>query len=81
MGLKIFVSYARDLYGRGQPQGTCVLNRTLYKKSVLKLNKTSHPSQDIFNTLLSFDGKEFICKTCHFKVNQSSFQCQLTTYM
>ena len=37
MGLKIFVSHARDLYGRGQPQGTCVLNRTLYKKSVLKL--------------------------------------------
>ena len=25
MGFKIFDSHARDLYGRGQPQGTCVL--------------------------------------------------------
>ena len=24
MGFKIFDSHARDLYGRGQPQGTCV---------------------------------------------------------
>lgn len=38
----------------------CICNRTLYKKSVLKLNKPSYPSQDIFNILLSFDGKEYI---------------------
>ena len=25
MGFKIFDSHARDLYGRGHPQGTCVL--------------------------------------------------------
>ena len=25
MGLKILDSHARDLYGRGHPQGTCVL--------------------------------------------------------
>ena len=25
MGFKIFYSHARDFYGRGQPQGTCVL--------------------------------------------------------
>lgn len=35
----------------------CICNRTLYKKSVLKLNKPSYPSQDILNILLSFDGK------------------------
>ena len=45
------------------------------KKSVLELNTTSYPSQDI-NMLLSFDGKEGICKTCHSKVNQGSLPCQ-----
>ena len=25
MGFKIFDSHAKDLYGRGQPQGTCIL--------------------------------------------------------
>ena len=25
MGFKIFDSHARDLYGRGHPQGSCVL--------------------------------------------------------
>ena len=25
LGFKIFDSYARELYGRGHPQGTCVL--------------------------------------------------------
>ena len=54
----------------------CICNRTLYKKSVLKLNTTSYPSQDIFNILLSFDGKERICKTCHSKVNQGSLPFQ-----
>ncbi|RMX43176.1 hypothetical protein pdam_00009740, partial [Pocillopora damicornis] len=48
----------------------------VFKKSVLKLNRTSYPSQDIFNILLSFDGKERICKACHSKVNQGSLPCQ-----
>ena len=54
----------------------CICNRTLYKKSVLKFNKPSYPSQDIFNILLSFDGKEYICKTCHSKASQGSIPCQ-----
>ena len=54
----------------------CICNRTLYKKSVLKPNKPSYPSQDIFNILLSFDGKEHICKTCHSKASQGSLPCQ-----
>jgi len=29
IGLKIFHSYARDVYGRAHPQGTCVLLETL----------------------------------------------------
>ena len=33
MGFKIFDSHARDLYGRGQPQGTCVLLEVPYLDS------------------------------------------------
>ena len=34
MGLKIFDSHARDSYGRGQPQGTCVLLEVLSPDSL-----------------------------------------------
>ena len=54
----------------------CVCNRTLYKKSVLKLNKSGYPSQDIFKIQSSYDGKEYICKTCHSKVIQGRLPCQ-----
>ena len=54
----------------------CVCNRTLYKKSVLKLNTSSYPSQDIFKIQSSYDGKEYICKTCHSKAIQGRLPCQ-----
>ena len=41
MGFKIFDSHARDLYGRGQPQGTCVL------LEVLSLDSLGHYFQSI----------------------------------
>ncbi|RMX43161.1 hypothetical protein pdam_00009737 [Pocillopora damicornis] len=65
---------------RMQNNGCCYKTRKHSKKSVLKLNRTSYPSQDIFNILLSFDGKECICKTCHSKVNQGSLPCQATVH-
>ena len=37
----------------------CVCNRTLCKKSGLKLNTSSYPSQDILKIQSSYDGKEF----------------------
>ena len=36
----------------------CVCNRTLYIKSVLKLDRSSYPSQDILKIQSSYDGKE-----------------------
>ena len=54
----------------------CVCNRTLYKKWVLKLNKSSYPSQDIFKIQSSYDGKEYICKTCHSTATQRRLPCQ-----
>ena len=43
MGFKIFESHVRDLYGRGQPQGTCVLIK------VLSLDSLVHYFQSIHN--------------------------------
>jgi len=60
----------------GQYYICCVCNRTLYKKSVLKLNTSSYPSQDIFKIQSSYDGKEYICKTCHSKAIQGRLSCQ-----
>lgn len=45
----------------------CVCNRALYRKSVLKLIPNSYPCQDIFSIQTSFDGKQYICKTCYSK--------------
>ena len=43
MGFKIFDSHARDLYGRGQPQGKCVL------LEILSLDSLVHYFQSIHN--------------------------------
>ena len=42
-----------------------VCNRILYRKSVLILLKSKYYSQQFFTDTKSFDGKEYICKTCH----------------
>ena len=54
----------------------CVCNRTLYRKSVIKLIKSSFPSQDIFKKQSSFHVGECICKTCHSNVVQGRLPCQ-----
>lgn len=54
----------------------CVCNRTLYKKSVLKLITGNYPWQDLLSIQTSFDGKEYICKTCHSKAIKGRIPCQ-----
>ena len=54
----------------------CVCNRALYKKSVLKLIANNYPCQDIFSIQTSFDGKQYICKTCHSKAIKDRLPCQ-----
>ena len=43
------------------------------KKSVLKLNTSSYPYQDILKIQSSYDGKEYIC---HSKAIQGRLPCQ-----
>ena len=40
------------------------------------MNTSSYPSQDIFKIQSSYDGKEYICKTCHSKAIQGRLLCQ-----
>ena len=53
-----------------------VCNRILYRKSVLILLKSKYYSQQFFTDTKSFDGKEYICKTCHSKVSKGNLPCQ-----
>ena len=46
-GFKIFDSHARDLYGRGQPQGTCALLKVLSPDSLVHYFQSIH-NNDIF---------------------------------
>ena len=49
----------------------------LYKKSVLLFNKEKTCKiQNIFTEKLSFDNKEYICKTWHSKVIKGKVPCQ-----
>ena len=53
-----------------------VCNRILYRKSVLMLVKSKYKTQHLFTDTNSFDGKEYICKTCHSKVLKGCIPCQ-----
>ena len=54
----------------------CVCNRTLYKKSVVILQKNKYSRQDCFMLQRSFDGKNYICRTCHAKLLKDQQPCQ-----
>ena len=54
----------------------CMCNRTLYKKSVVILQKNKYSRQDCFMLQHSFDGKNYICRTCHAKLLKDQQPCQ-----
>ena len=56
----------------------CVCNRMLFKKSVLQLISNRYPSQYLFKVQISFDGKIYICNTCHSKAIQGKVPCRAT---
>ena len=56
-----------------------VCNRMFNRKSVLIFNKQKYVNcniQNVFTEKLSFDNKEYICKTCHSKVIKGKAPCQ-----
>ena len=54
MGFKIFDSHVRDLYGRGQPQGTCVLLEVLSLDSLVHYFQSIH-NNDIFEVRVQIE--------------------------
>ena len=53
-----------------------VCNQILYKKSVITCLTKKYPCQTYFNIQQSFDGKQYICNTCHSKVIKRKLPCQ-----
>lgn len=53
-----------------------VCNRILYKKSVTTYINKKYPCQTYFSIQQSFDGKQYICRTCHSKVIKGKLPCQ-----
>ena len=54
----------------------CVCNRLLYKKSVLFFCRSKYPCENYFTVHASFDGKQYICKSCDSKVKDGKLPCQ-----
>ena len=62
---------------REGPYYVCsVCNRILYRKSVVVLVKSKYNIQHLLTDTNSFDGKEYICRTCHLKVSKGNVPCQ-----
>lgn len=53
-----------------------VCNRIHYKKSVITCKNKKYTFQTYFNFQQSFDGKQYICNTCHSKVIKGKLPCQ-----
>ena len=53
-----------------------VCNRILYEKLVITCINKKYPCQTYFNIQHSFDGKQYICNTCHSKVIKGKLPCQ-----
>ena len=62
---KIFDSHARDLYGRGHPQGTCVLLQVPSKDNLVQYIQSIYASNDVFEL-----------KGIHIVENQNNTQKQ-----
>ena len=56
---------------RNGPYYICsVCNRILYRKTVFCLNKHKYKIPSLLTNVKSFDGKQYICRTCHSKASQ-----------
>ena len=73
------VDFCIEQYKNKISNGPChicyVCNRLLYKRSVHIFGKSKYSGQKFFSVKSSFDGKQYVCKTCHliqtFSINTS----------
>ena len=72
--MKIF----KDSIRQG-PYYICVVcNRSLYKRSVRLFDENKYEVRNelFLSRVSSYDGKEYICLTCHFKLLKKNMPCQ-----
>ena len=69
------IEECKDKIRNGPSYICCVCNRLLYKRSVYIFGKSKYSCQNFLSVQSSFDGKQYVCKTCHliqtFSINTS----------
>ena len=75
-GIDFCIEQSRNKIKEGPFYICCVCNRLLYRRSVIIFCKSKYSCQNSFSVQSSFDGKEYICKTCHLKVKDGKLPCQ-----
>ena len=83
IGFKIFDSHARDVYGRADPQGTCVLLEALSLDSLVCYFQSLYNS-DMFEakgvyTLMQFQIAWYLLRTMHMRLN-FNLSCVIAIY-
>ena len=64
---------------REEPYFICVIcNRCLYKRSIVRFDFNSYSSlvKELVLLVSSYDGRLYICRTCHNKVKKNNVPCQ-----
>ena len=64
-GLDFCIEQYQNKIRKGSCYICCVCNRLLYKRSVHIFGKSKYSCQNFFSVQSSFDGKQYVFKTCH----------------
>ena len=63
------IDFCIELYENKMRKGPCyiccVCNRLLFKRSVDIFGSSKYLCKNFFSVQSSFDGKQYVCKTCH----------------
>ena len=64
-GIDFYFEQYKNKIRKGHCYTRRVCNQLLYKRSVHIFVKSKYSCQNFFSVQSSFDGKQYVCKTCH----------------
>ena len=64
-GIDFYIEQYKNKIRKGPCYIRCVYNRLLYKRSGHIFGNSKYSSQSFFSVQSSFDGKQYVCETCH----------------
>ena len=74
-GTDVCIEQYKNKIRKGPCYICCVCNQLLSKRPVYIFGKSKYSCQNFFSVQSSFDGKQYVCKTCHliqtFSINTS----------